>query len=296
LAVGASTAIQLGVFPSAHATGTTSTLPGIVTGFYLDIGASASLGIQPDGVPGNNAKLTKTGYANDLVRLEGARGVQLQLRHTGCAGETAQSMLGPETPTSGEKCYKLPQRQLLGATQYLRAHNGQVGVVTIDLGSNDVRPCLNNQVVDVSCADQGISYVRQDMPKVLKDLQDAAGPNVQFVGLEYCDPFLGDYLNGSSGQVQAAHTLTVMRHLNQTLGEVYKAAGMAVANVPGAFNIDNTSPVTMSNGKIVPENVAMACEKTWWCHGPPWGPDDHPDDAGYLLTAKAIVAALPGSL
>jgi lysophospholipase L1-like esterase len=43
----------------------------------------------------------------------------------------------------------------------------------------------------------------------------------------------------------------------------------------------------------IPENVEDTCEETWMCYGAPFGPDDHPNDAGYALIAQAIFAALP---
>jgi hypothetical protein len=44
-------------------------------GFYLDIGASASLGMQPTGIPAHNGHRTKTGYSDDVVSLESANGI-----------------------------------------------------------------------------------------------------------------------------------------------------------------------------------------------------------------------------
>ena len=70
--------------------------------FYLDIGASASFRVQPNGVVGHNGEFTKYGYGDDLVRLESARGVTLDLDKVGCMGETAPSML------TGDKCHTLP--------------------------------------------------------------------------------------------------------------------------------------------------------------------------------------------
>src|ERR1700733_1593920 len=49
-------------------------------GFYLDVGASTSLGFQPTGIPAHNGKRTDTGYANDLVAYEAKRGIHLTMR------------------------------------------------------------------------------------------------------------------------------------------------------------------------------------------------------------------------
>src|SRR5665213_2700441 len=58
------------------------------TGFYLAMGGSSSLGFQPTGIPAHNGKRTSTGYANDIVNDEVAKGLTLTLRQVGCPGET----------------------------------------------------------------------------------------------------------------------------------------------------------------------------------------------------------------
>ncbi len=54
-------AVSMSTFTPLHASD---------AGFYLAIGGSSSLGIQPDGVPSDDAEQTKNGYANDVVKLE----------------------------------------------------------------------------------------------------------------------------------------------------------------------------------------------------------------------------------
>lgn len=259
------------------------------SGFYLDIGASASLGMQPNGIVGHDGHLTDTGYANDLVAREAARGVSLSLRQIGCPGETAESMAGQIS----DKCYHPPQTQMSTALGVLGADHSEVGLVTIDLGLNDVRPCLTVMPMDQSCANKGIALVREELPKVLRTLKGAAGPHVLFVGLEYADPYIAKYLQGAVGQADAAKTVATMTLLNQTLDEAYKAEGMSVANVPAAFLTNHTSPVKLSGVGTVPVEVARVCEWTWMCKTKPWGPDDHPNNAGYETIAKAIAAVLP---
>jgi lysophospholipase L1-like esterase len=124
-------------------------------------------------------------------------------------------------------------------------------------------------------------------------LKSAAGPDVRFVGLEYADPYIAKYLQGAVGQADAAKTVATINLLDQTLDQAYKAAGMSVANVPGLFLSDHTAPVKLSGVGTVPVEVARVCEWTWMCKTKPWGPDDHPNNAGYVAIADAIVAALP---
>lgn len=260
-------------------------------GFYLDIGASAALGTQPNGIAAHNGSRTKKGYSDDLVRLESANGIALTMREIGCPGETVQSMLGRVK----NACYTLPNTQLSIASDYFRAHRGEIGVVTIDLGFNNVRACLTRTLTEESCVSQGIAAVREDLPTIVKRLQQVAGPQVHFVGLEYGDPFLAYYLDGSSGRVIAQQGLVAINQLNSVLDAVYRANAVSVANVPGAYKSGSLRPVRIAKVGTVPEGVARACALTWMCTPPPFGPDDHPNNAGYLTIARTLVAQLPRS-
>ena len=257
-------------------------------GFYLVIGASASLGTQPNGIP-HNGHRTKNGYSDDLVKLEAANGIVLRMREIGCPGETVQKILGQHK----DACYTLPITQLSIATKYLRANLGEVGLVTIDLGFNNIRPCLTPTLTNESCVNRGIVEVRNDLPTIVSRLQRAAGPLVHFVGLEYSDPFLEYYLDGSAGRVAAQQGLVAMNEMNSVLSAVFRARSVAVADVPAAFLSSSVKPVTMAKVGTVPENVARACAGSWMCTAPPFGPDDHPNNAGYLIIARTIAAQLP---
>ncbi len=260
----------------------------VTSGFYLDVGASASLGFQPTGIPKHNGHRTNTGYANDVVNYLSANGVDLQLHQVGCPGETVESML-----LSGDHCYTLPQRQLLAAEQFLQLHKTDVGLVTIDLGFNDVRPCLNTAVVDEACVAAGLANVTRDLTPVLTALKAAAGPNVHFIGLDYGDPFLSKYLQGGTHIAVATRTLQVMSALDADLTRLYRASKIPVANVAGAYQLDNRNPTELKGVGVVPLNVARTCEWTWNCTGYPFGPDDHPNNDGYRVIATAIEATLP---
>jgi hypothetical protein len=259
------------------------------TGFYLDVGASSSLGTQPDGVVAHNGHRTKTGYSDDLVKFEAAHGMALTMREIGCPGETVQSMLAQLK----DACYTLPNTQLTIATSYLQSHSGQVGVVTIDMGFNNIRPCLTATVTIASCVSRGITAVRKYLPTIVSRLQRAGGPLVHFVGVGYSDPFLAYYLDGSAGRVLAQQGLVAINGLNTALQQVYNAKHVPMANVAKGFFSSSTELVTTAKYGTVPENVATICAQTWMCTPPPFGPDDHPNNAGYSTIGRAIVAKLP---
>jgi hypothetical protein len=267
-----------------------ATLP---TGFYLDVGGSSSLGYEPTGqLTKDGALLDKpsnNGYANVVVRLEASK-IDLTLTKMGCPGETVVTLLGLK-----DHCYKLPTTQMSRAQNFLNAHHDDTGVVSIDIGFNDVQPCIETAQVEVGCVDEAKELVNADLPKVVAKLKSAAGPNVHFVGMEYPDPFLARFLLSSDERSYATQTLNVITELNQELTTVYRKAGVAVADVPAAFlNSDSTS-TRISGGEIVPRNVDQVCAYTFMCRAYPWGPDDHPNDIGYVAIAKEIVRVLPSS-
>ena len=234
---------------------TTSAASAQLTGFYLDIGASSSLGTQPDGVRAHNGHRTKSGYSDDLVSYEARHSMALTMREIGCPGETVQSMLGQLK----DACYTLPNTQLTIATNYLATHADEVGVVTLDLGFNNIRACLTATVTLTSCVQRGIVAVRNDLPIIVSRLQRAAGAHVHFVGLGYGDPFLAYYLQGPTGRVLAQQGLNAMNQLNAVLQEVYNGRHVAMANVAADTGARARSwsrrPRTASSRKMLPSPV-----------------------------------------
>jgi len=287
-------AVVLGAyfFGRAHATGQTTPTSVGTPAFYLDVGGSSSLGVQPTGVATHNGHRTNLGYANDLKAIEATRGVALDLQQIGCPGETVQSMLDT---VGGDHCYTPPVTQLSMARTYLLSHPHQPGVVTIDLGFNNIRHCLSHATVNQPCFNQQLVLINKDLPIILHDLTDVAGPRVRFVGFEYEDPFLQRYFDGATGPAVATATLVDVDAFNAALKKAYDGASIRIANLPAAFKNDNNTPVVIDNVGTIPENVAVICEETWMCQPSPFGPDDHPNVAGYMSIAEAIAANLPKS-
>jgi hypothetical protein len=258
-----------------------------VSAFYLDIGASSSLGVQA--IPGRSE-----GYSNDLVSLEAARGVALGLKEVGCPGETSASILlrGPQSHVQlmESRCYHHGPGQLAQSTSYLKSHRGELGLVTIDSGFNDVRTCLNTATVNQACFDTNLAIVKLDLPILLSDLRSAAGPLVHFVGLEYSDPFLQHYLSGPQGATQATLSLQDMDSLNAVLASDYAHAGMAVANVPAFYDSADSTLTTLAPYGSIPTDVKQICLMTWMCTS---AHDDHANKLGYEVEADAILKVLP---
>jgi lysophospholipase L1-like esterase len=253
--------------------------------FLLVLGGSASVGWQPTlsnphGVP------TDEGYANDLVSYEASRGVTVQLSQLGCPGETTTSML------YGGHCYTSSATQLDEALTFLQAHHADVGLVTIDMGFNNVRHCLLNGDVQQGCVARGLDAVNRELPTILSDLIGAAGPDVTFVGMNHYNPFFAEALSGPSGQAFALASASVMNRLNDVLHDIYSAAGIAMANVATAFEDGGVVHENAIGSHVVVSDVTYACELTWMCEPAPFGPNLHPNAAGYVTIAAAIEAQL----
>lgn len=255
--------------------------------FYLDVGGSESLGFQPTpetprGVP------TDEGYANDLVTYEAGRGIDLELTQVGCPGETTTTMLSGD-----DHCYDGVDTQLDAAMTFLSEHQDEQGIVTIDLGFNNLRRCLVHQTVDDTCVESQLNTVRTDLALIIKSLKSVAGPNVTFIGLDHYDPYLAFETRGGDAVDFAHDSERVMDRLNGILQYVYSSSGVPMADVDAFFDGKDRTLVTLPGVGAVPNNVAQICQLTWTCASAPYGPDYHPDDEGYSTIAEAIEAVLP---
>jgi len=267
--------------------GSSAASAGPPTPYYLAIGASESLGVEPV-ASHPQGRPTHQGYADDLVATERARWPGLSLVQVGCAGETAVAAVD-----GGGRCSYSAGSQLGAAVAFLRANPGATVLATVDLGFNDVRACLAHRQVDHECMADALAGITRVLPGALAQLRSAGGPALQIVGLEHNDPFLAEELDGPTGQAFARDSETAVSQLNQTLDGIYTAAGAAVADVPRAFDLGDQRPVHLADIGTVPAELAEMCELSWACGPGPFTHNVHPNAAGYQAIAGAVAAAIP---
>lgn len=259
------------------------------TGFYLSIGASESVGFQPTArYP--HGQLTNEGYANDLVTKLAVRGVPLQLTQLGCPGESTSAAI-----SGVDHCVHTSGSQLTDAVAFLRAHANQSGLVTVDLGFNNLRPCIQQEFTNPSCVTSQLATVRSELSTIVQTLLAVAGPKVTIVGLNHNDPFLADAVNRTRDLNFATDSANALNALNATLSDVYHSFSLPVADVAGAFANSNVAPARLMRVGLVPLNEIRACHWTWMCRLGANGPNLHPNDTGYHVIADAVLAALPQS-
>src|SRR2546425_9582737 len=154
--------------------------------FYLSLGTSLSVGIQPN--PAGHNRRTQEGYADQLYAALGQTTPQVRLVKFGCPGETSVTMIG------GGTCDYEQGSQLAQAVRFLHDHQGAVALVTIDMGANDIEPCgsLSGKAQEL-CITTAFINISANLPIILGVLRAAAGPGVLIVGMNYYNPFLASW-------------------------------------------------------------------------------------------------------
>jgi lysophospholipase L1-like esterase len=260
--------------------------------YYLALGDSLAWGYQPNPATGVGVK-SGHGYADDLaayLRRQGDRG--LKYVNLSCPGENTGTMLDgscPDLAGSGQSY----QVQVDAAAAFLKAHRHSRILVTVDIGANNVDDCLINGSLDTACVAKGVADAGVQVPQILQKLKGAAGAKVSFVGMNYYDPFLAEWLTGSAGQSLAEQSAALSVAFNGVLEAAYTAFGIPVADVSGAFKTTDFTDTVPFAGTTVPVNVANICTLTWMCAPSPIGPNIHANDTGYSVLAKAFEAKIP---
>jgi lysophospholipase L1-like esterase len=258
--------------------------PGSAPSFYLALGDSLAVGVQPDAA--GHSVPSDDGYADLLYRRLASRDGTLRLVKLGCSGENTTTMLG------GGICdYGDAGSQVSAAAQFLRANAGRVRLVTVDIGANDINHCAPDGQVDVPCAVDGLSSIGSNLP-VLMAMLRAAAPRVPVLAMNYYDPFLAVWLTGGTGPRTAVGTVAVTATVNRQLEEIFHQFGARVVNVQDAFGTTDLLRTVDTRYGRVPAAVARVCAWTWMCVPAPYGPNIHANRAGYQVIADAFYQAV----
>ena len=255
--------------------------------YYLALGDSLSQGVQPD-ASGTSVE-TSQGYADQLYTMLRPGEPTLQLVKLGCPNETTATMI------HGGICHYPGGAQLAAAVAFLTAHRGHVRLVTIDIGANDPEDCGSwaNVGTIVHCVGTNVPDAVSNLDTILARVRAAAGPSVEIVGMSYYLPSLAQWRHGFAGQAVAWVSERLAVGYNDLLDNAYAKSDVRVANVFGAFaTSDFGNSQTVPGVGTVPRNVALICQWTWECASPPRGPNQHANQAGYGVIARAFLSAV----
>lgn len=254
---------------------------------YLALGDSVAAGTQQP------LPFTSNGYTNALARQVRAEYGIDNFVNLACPGDdTAEVITG-----NGSICYGpggfLPPggtSQLDAAVEYLTANPGDVGLITLVIGANDILKCDPSDPDVAVCVGEQLGVIATNLSVILTTLKTVA-PDVPIVAMNYYNPNLAFWLVDPA-LAEAALALTAP--FNGTLEAVYGAFGVPVADVESAFR-------TYETGGAVPLNVRSVCTLTLMCEetgsgyvlsdydpvAPGPQTDIHPSNKGYQQIASA---------
>jgi lysophospholipase L1-like esterase len=263
--------------------------------FYVALGDSYAIGYQPP--PGGGiGSSTKDGYAYKLPKLARKRGYDLELVNFGCGDtETTTSILERTaqciSPAIGGPDYT-GRTQADAAASFLRHHRGDVRLVTVSIGGNDVTACANAPD-PFGCVTDAVQKIRTNLATLVQRLRAAAGKRVKIVGLTYPDVILGLWVTGSENDRNlASASVAAFRDLiNPALKEQYESVKGVFVDVTAAtdayFPLDQTTQFP-PYGEL-PIAVATVCRISYYCELR----DIHLKPDGYFEMAELIAETLP---
>ncbi len=243
--------------------------------YYLSLGDSYSVGYQP----GLGATAGYTAYL--------AKKTKTVLENFGCGGATTTSILtvigctSPYGPTALTDAVAYPtETQEQAAVDFIDANPGQVGLITVSIGGNDVTACASS-ADPISCVMGVQSTIQTNVTSLVTTLDSALTANndtsAKIIGLTYPDVILGDYVYpaGDTDVTLANDSVTAFDDLiNPTLDTAYTSVpegsfvNVTQAPYKKAKKGDDTPLTKTTNldpyGKI-PAAVWEICTLTYYC-------------------------------
>ena len=245
--------------------------------YYLSLGTSLAAGIQADPLTGENI-ITETSYPSVLAEtLQATRVPKLSHVNLGCSGETSETFI------YGGECTYPRGSQLEQAFKFLHRHRKRTALITMDIGANDVRQCVDGAAVDAECLYAKLDQVTYNLAYILETLQEVA-PKVPIVAMNYYNPYLAYYFVDPAA---AEQTIQLQMLVNLTLETVYSRYGVPVVDVADAFM--SYDLFTDENLNAIPDSLDRLCTWTWMCSHQ----NIHPNEAGYAMIADLFLGALP---
>lgn len=244
--------------------------------YYLSLGTSLAAGVQADPVTGDSV-ITDVSYPGVLAEMISQDIDKLRHVNLGCPGETAETLI------YGGICGYDEGSQLDQAVQFLHAHGKFTGLITIDLGANDILQCVNGTDINQDCLAETLYQLTTELTFILATLKEVA-PDTPIVGMNYYNPLSVYWFEDPA---IAQYTVGLQLWVNTVLESVYAAFGLPVADVANAFMSYDLVTDSQPNG--VPDSIELLCSWTWMCSHQ----NIHANALGYSVIAEQFYSILP---
>lgn len=276
---------------------------GVEKDTYVSLGDSLAVGFQPDESGGGE---TAYGYPEVFYRSLYGGDSTLDHESMGCPGEDTTSML-----EGSEYCHYDEGSQMEAAEAFMEDNRNSLRLVTLGVGANNFTICVEEDgddfTIDEECVDEGLERLHAELPGIVERVRDAAGDDVQIIGMNYYNPFVVAALTEEepadddadatpededaplTGESLAEYGNEVLAEVNDELADAYAANNVDLADVAEEFEWDNNEESESDTG--LPTNVQMICDFTWMCDTT-LGPDIHTNDAGGQLIAEVFRSEL----
>lgn len=263
--------------------------------YYVSLGDSYAVGYQPTWTTGIG------GFVYQVPPLARSRGYNLKVVQFGCGGATTESLVtqigckrDPAHPFQVPDFHPYPNTtQIAAATAFIQEHRGQIGLITVSIGGNDVTACVKSGS-PIPCIAAATAKIKLRVAQVARQLRAAAGPGVPMIGTTYPDVVLGQWVNPGGAAAKGLANLSVVAFksfINPALKTAY-AAGQGqfidVTAATGAYGPMTTKEYLAPWG-VIPKPVADVCRISWYCTRH----DIHLHTDGYTIMAAMIAAKLP---
>lgn len=257
--------------------------------YFVSIGDSYATGDRPgDGAVGSS----RDGFAYLLADRVAAR--DWELTNFGCTGETADAMAFESGCADHARALDGPAYpaapQAVAAADFIAQHRGNIGLVTIVMGGNDIVGCLDQASARSAqaCAEAAIPRITLSLDALLSRIRSVAGDAVPIVGLTYINVFAADSLSPDSADRQRVEFSTILfrSFLNPALAQTYAKYGaqfIDVTALAGGYLPSTDKGVVPGHG-TVSATVARVCALSYYCGDG----DPHPNQAGHRLIAEEI--------
>lgn len=230
--------------------------------YYVALGDSLAFGYQPN-------RIMNQGYVDDFFHEAQSHGMTT-LANFACPSETTTTMIHGGCAYSWYVKYAHSGSQLDGAVNYITAHAGQVGTVTLDIGATDMvtdvsaNCAVNTAKFNTDLAILDANLKQTIMPRLHAALTVKGKMTGNLLVMNYYNPY----------QNICPHMSSYIQTLNQ---HIAKDVG----------NLGTIVDVFTAFGGTKTPNTAI-CANTWICSS---SKDVHPNAQGYQAIARAFERA-----